>query len=220
MLTMNELVLGLNVANWLLNKYKHSQLKNALKKELSPYIDNFDKTYSDFMESYFIVLGAIAVCRFFKPLVNGREKAEEYTNKLKKSYSNFHTSLFELLSQIKLHKERIKKYLDEKDMMFIDIVLDSMTDGDVDLKKLYKSPLVMQRFMKSAMKRNTFEIHLNKGLQEFIKDEHVLMDHPSKEMMKDLERLFAMGYTDPYKLMKVIKSVVHETEWRQSQNMG
>lgn len=212
MLTMNELILGLNVANWLLNKYKHSQLKKALKNELSPYIETFSKAYSEFMESYYLVLGAIAVCRFFKPLVNGKEKADEYTKNLETTYSNFNAALLELLSQIKLHKERIKEYLDKKDMMLIDILLDSMTDDEVDLKKLYKSKLVMQTFIKSAMRRNAFEIHLNKGLQEFVRAENILMDHPSKEMMKDLERLFAMGYTDPYKLMRVIKTVVAEKE--------
>lgn len=207
---MNELILGLNVANWILKKYKDTKLKIVLKKELSPYIDNFDRAYSEFTESYYRVVGAVAVCRFFKPLIRGNEKAIEYIENLKTSYSNFNKTLVELMDQIRIHRDRIKKYLSEKDMMMIDILLESLKDNEYDLKKLYGSNVVMTTFLKSAIKPNSFENKLNRGLQNFVKEENISMGQPSKQTMKDLNKILATAYTNPMRLEQALRKIAKE----------
>jgi hypothetical protein len=210
LITMNELILGFNVGNWLLKKYRDSQLRTTLKEELSPYINNFDQAFSEFVESYYMVAGAGVVCRFFKPLININEKADEYIDNLKTSYSNFNKMLLALMNQINLHRDRVKKYLSDNDMMMIDIFIQSIKDDKIDLKKLYTSPLVMKTFYKSIAKRNAFEIKLNKGLQDFVKDENLNMMNPDKEAMKYLDKIIALGYTNPQKLNNILKKIAQE----------
>jgi hypothetical protein len=207
---MNEILFGLNIANWLLKLFEKKKIKETLKMELSPSLTKLNVSYENLMESYYMVMGARMSCRFFKPMINGSEKANKYTSDLKKSYIEFQKETNNFLRKMKTHKDTLKNVISEKDWIIIEVFLDSIKDKDLDLSKIYKSPIVLETFYKNLKKKNIFEINLDKGLKHFIKEEKVNMEIPNKSTIKDVNKIINIAYTNPKKFKKVIKQIADD----------
>ena len=121
-----------------------------LKKEFENSFEELSLSYRNFFNCISTIYGSIILSIFFPPQIDPEKHAYEIAKELDDSYNNLLISCSKVVRLIKIHELEIRKILNDKDMLVIEVLLDGFKDDKVDFEFIINNRLIQNKVLNKS----------------------------------------------------------------------
>jgi hypothetical protein len=157
----------LALQQYFLKLFRKYELKKELKKEFENSFEDISLSYRKFFNCISTIYGSIIISIFFPPQIDPEKHAYEIVKELNDSYNDLLRSCSKVIRLIKIHELEIRKIMNDKDMLVIEILLEGFKDDKVDFDFIINNRLIQNKVLSKSKVENKFSKVLNKKIKEF-----------------------------------------------------